>query len=529
MLRSVEPALGVNRRACRDQSTCRVQIATGPGVVTPSEVAADRAVVISGSGPSPRRGVLPFFQVQPARRLRTCAKAKKTYRGLDKESLTQSRVFPMERWSKSRESRDRANRRVQLSGRDGLKGRNQVATHRAVALRPSQHPCMSRSVEPALGVNRREGRDQSTCRVQIATGPGVTTPSKVATDRAVAISGSGPSPRKVYGPLVQVSGVCASCEASCEAWWAGNWALSAHRSYAYEPDKGVHCVLNVTALVVVFTLPLFGSTSTCAPRVVRRAGHADVDSGKATASYVAFRAVASSTRPREVAAAVLQAIRWFGGVFGALSPRGRRVERGRRRAVFGLSVPREAGNAAAPSNAAVPSLAVAPSATVATACVFVEVPSSDLPLLPPVWGNFDSFGKNPEMLLIKTPMKTMVNDVNDDRVYVLELCFVLNLSSVAARLRVCPGVGTVVVVVSERRLNGCGLTLMVLVPFMGTYFSWYMVYQPFQVLWWSCAPWSSCGLAVSVACGDVVADLYHQHLSCSRDCVSLYSVGVCPK
>ncbi|MQL77723.1 hypothetical protein Taro_010139 [Colocasia esculenta] len=37
------------------------------------------------------------LQVQPARRLRTCAKAKKTYRGLDKESLVQSGVFPMER------------------------------------------------------------------------------------------------------------------------------------------------------------------------------------------------------------------------------------------------------------------------------------------------------------------------------------------------------------------------------------------------------------------------------------------------
>ncbi|MQL81451.1 hypothetical protein Taro_013908 [Colocasia esculenta] len=43
-------------------------------------------------------------RVQPARWLRTCAKAKKTYRGLDEESLAQSRVFHMERWSKSRES-----------------------------------------------------------------------------------------------------------------------------------------------------------------------------------------------------------------------------------------------------------------------------------------------------------------------------------------------------------------------------------------------------------------------------------------
>ncbi|MQM11337.1 hypothetical protein Taro_044250 [Colocasia esculenta] len=44
------------------------------------------------------------FEVQPARWLRTCAKAKKTYGGLDKESLAQSRVFPMERWSSQEKS-----------------------------------------------------------------------------------------------------------------------------------------------------------------------------------------------------------------------------------------------------------------------------------------------------------------------------------------------------------------------------------------------------------------------------------------
>ncbi|MQL71493.1 hypothetical protein Taro_003779 [Colocasia esculenta] len=43
-------------------------------------------------------------RVQPVRRQWTCAKAKKTYGDLDKESLTQSGVFPVERWSMSRES-----------------------------------------------------------------------------------------------------------------------------------------------------------------------------------------------------------------------------------------------------------------------------------------------------------------------------------------------------------------------------------------------------------------------------------------
>ncbi|MQL97338.1 hypothetical protein Taro_030036 [Colocasia esculenta] len=42
-------------------------------------------------------------RVQPTRRLRTCAKAKNTYGGLDKESLVLSGVFPTKRWSKPKE------------------------------------------------------------------------------------------------------------------------------------------------------------------------------------------------------------------------------------------------------------------------------------------------------------------------------------------------------------------------------------------------------------------------------------------
>ncbi|MQL99516.1 hypothetical protein Taro_032241 [Colocasia esculenta] len=42
--------------------------------------------------------------VQLARWLRTCAKAKETYGGLDKESLVQSGVFLIERSSMPRES-----------------------------------------------------------------------------------------------------------------------------------------------------------------------------------------------------------------------------------------------------------------------------------------------------------------------------------------------------------------------------------------------------------------------------------------
>ncbi|MQL73432.1 hypothetical protein Taro_005772 [Colocasia esculenta] len=57
------------------------------------------------------------------------------------------------------------------------------------------------------------------------------------------------------------------------------------------------------ALVVAFLLPLFGSTSACTPCVARGAGCTDVDSGKVTASYVAFksrRRNASRSQPLDV-------------------------------------------------------------------------------------------------------------------------------------------------------------------------------------------------------------------------------------
>ncbi|MQM21046.1 hypothetical protein Taro_054078, partial [Colocasia esculenta] len=106
--------------------------------------------------------------VQPAPRLRTCAKVKKTYEGLDKESLAQSRVFPMERWSMSREGRDAR------PGRDLL---NQP-----------------------LG-SSRPGRNRSTRHVQNATDPRVATPSEIATSQAVAPSEGGPTTRKMICPF----------------------------------------------------------------------------------------------------------------------------------------------------------------------------------------------------------------------------------------------------------------------------------------------------------------------------------------
>ncbi|MQL68966.1 hypothetical protein Taro_001277 [Colocasia esculenta] len=67
-----------------------------------------------------------------------------------------------------------------------------------------------------------------------------------------------------------------------------DWAQSAHRFFACERDRSMRRVRNVTALVVVFLLPLFGGLRLHGCRVSRIGQSADVDSGKATASYVAF-------------------------------------------------------------------------------------------------------------------------------------------------------------------------------------------------------------------------------------------------
>ncbi|MQM08672.1 hypothetical protein Taro_041529 [Colocasia esculenta] len=54
-------------------------------------------------------------------------------------------------------------------------------------------------------------------------------------------------------------------------------------------------------------------------------------------------------------------------------------------------------------------------------------------------------------------------------------------------VEVCPGVGTVVVVVGERRLTGCGLT-HVMCPVVGTVVSRFCPW--WRALWWH---WFGCG------------------------------------
>ncbi|MQL83370.1 hypothetical protein Taro_015863 [Colocasia esculenta] len=59
----------------------------------------------------------------------------------------------------------------------------------------------------------------------------------------------------------------------------------------------------------------------------------------------------------------------------------------------------------------------------------------------------------------------------------------------------------------------CGFFKLVPVLFVGNCLSWYAMYQPFQVLRWSCAPWRSgcvvlvglhCSLALLCGCGAAV-------------------------
>ncbi|MQL78874.1 hypothetical protein Taro_011297 [Colocasia esculenta] len=68
-----------------------------------------------------------------------------------------------------------------------------------------------------------------------------------------------------------------------------DWAQSAHRFSTCECDRGVRHVLNATALVVAFMLPLFGGLRLHGCRMSCTRQSADVGFGKATASYVAFR------------------------------------------------------------------------------------------------------------------------------------------------------------------------------------------------------------------------------------------------
>ncbi|MQL87030.1 hypothetical protein Taro_019566 [Colocasia esculenta] len=101
-----------------------------------------------------------------------------------------------------------------------------------------------------------------------------------------------------------------------------DWAQSAHRFSAYERHRGMRRVLNATALVVAFMLPLFGGLRLHSCRVSCVVQSADIGLGKATASYVAVRAVASSARPGELDAGSLRRF----GLLGSCLARSRRED-----------------------------------------------------------------------------------------------------------------------------------------------------------------------------------------------------------
>ncbi|MQL95945.1 hypothetical protein Taro_028616, partial [Colocasia esculenta] len=189
--------------------------------------------------------------------------------------------------------------------------------------------------------------------------------------------------------------------ARCEAWWASHWTQSAHRFSACERDKGMRRVLNATALVVAFLLPPL-SVDVCIRAKCRALG---------------------SARPGGELLRDFLTIRGPGGVLGALSPRGRCAERGKRRGISGFHVLREGGASAL----------VTLMERIAHNCGTVEVYVVFLDTLTPV---FELYVRLRERRQVLRPETLEVSGMD------LQLC-VCRFDS----FEVCPGVGTVVTAV----------------------------------------------------------------------------------
>ncbi|MQM20423.1 hypothetical protein Taro_053442 [Colocasia esculenta] len=91
---------------------------------------------------------------------------------------------------------------------------------------------------------------------------------------AVLVEEEEPTSPRNLPPLQKGARAC------CEAWWAGSWAQSAHRFFAYECDRGLGRILNATDLRVAFALPLVGGLRLHGCRVSCGGQSADVGFGK---------------------------------------------------------------------------------------------------------------------------------------------------------------------------------------------------------------------------------------------------------
>ncbi|MQL90624.1 hypothetical protein Taro_023218 [Colocasia esculenta] len=218
-----------------------------------------------------------------------------------------------------------------------------------------------------------------------------------------------------------------------------DWAQSAHRFSACERDKGMRRILNAMALVVAFMLPLFGSLRLHGWCMSCAGQSADVGLGKATASDVAFRS------RREELLQFLQAIQRSSMVFGALS----------------LLACRSHGD----QGQATPDTFRYPRFCVSQARVFVVL------------------GLDLSSMTARLRGSSCVVLFGLDT-GVMNQC---GLLVVVLPIEVCPGVGTVVVVVGEWRLTGCGLTHVVC-PVVGTVVSRFCPW--WSALWWH---WFGCG------------------------------------
>ncbi|MQL85070.1 hypothetical protein Taro_017585 [Colocasia esculenta] len=326
---------------------------------------------------------------------------------------------------------------------------------------------------------------------------------------------------------------------SCEAWWAGHWAQSAHRSCGCERDGGLRRDLNVTAPGVAFLLQLFGGRHLHGCRMSLARQSSDIGLGKATVTLVAIRSrrgCTSRSQPLCIFKRVLAgqswgklcsaheellwwfwAIRGFGGLFSTLSSRGHRLKWGRRYAIVGLRILREGRVFYLDLNGDPRSFSQ----------IRVFACKGDSP------GRrvFNATARCIAFWFGKRHIKGSRPDgdqgfCRDNVATALPVAFWFSVAAsmiggasalvtlmerIAHKSRfdpfeVCPGVGTV-------------MTAVVPVPRVDNDLWWYIVYQSFLVLTWNCVSWRSCGIRASCEAwwAGRWAQSAHRSCGCERD------------